>query len=46
MTMADYENILAYMSRGDEDFTKDGDGYGDDESEDELETIKRLGGMQ
>jgi hypothetical protein len=34
------------MSRGDEDFTKDGDGYGDDESEDELETIKRLGGMQ
>jgi len=46
MTMADYENILAYMSRGDEDFTKDGDGYGNDESEDELETIKRLGGMQ
>jgi len=46
MTMADYENILAYMSRGDEDFTKDSDGYGDDESEDELETIKRLGGMQ
>jgi hypothetical protein len=46
MTMADYENILAYMSRGEEDFTKDSDGYGDDESEDELETIKRLGGMQ
>ena len=46
MTMADYENILAYMSRGDEDFTKDSDGYGNDESEDELETIKRLGGMQ
>lgn len=46
MTMADYENILAYMSRGDEDFTKDDDSYGDDESEDELETIKRLGGMQ
>ena len=46
MTMADYENILAYMSRGDEDFTKDNDSYGDDDSEDELETIKRLGGMQ
>lgn len=44
MTMDDYENILAYMSRGDEDFTKDDNGYGDDE--DELETIKRLGGMQ
>jgi hypothetical protein len=46
MTMDDYENILAYMSRGDEDFTKDDGSYGDDESEDELETIKRLGGMQ
>jgi len=46
MTMADYENILAYMSKGDEDFTKDNDSYGGNDSEDELETIKRLGGMQ
>lgn len=45
MTMDDYENILAYMSRGDKDFTKDENSYGDN-SEDELETIKRLGGMQ
>ena len=50
MSMDDYENILAYMSRGDKDFSKD-DGYSDDEEpkkpahEDELDTIKRLGGM-
>lgn len=50
MSMDDYENILAYMSRGDKDFSKD-DGYGDDKEpkklahEDELDTIKRLGGM-
>lgn len=42
MSMADYENILAYMSRGDRDFT-DGNSYSE---EDELETIKRIGGMQ
>lgn len=51
MSMDDYENILAYMSRGDKDFTKDNDSYSDEEEpkklahEDELETIKRLGGM-
>jgi len=41
MSMDDYENILAYMSRGKHDFGDNG--Y--DESEAELETIKRLGGM-
>lgn len=46
MSMDDYENILAYMSRGKQDFTKDSSDYSSDESEDELETIKRLGGMQ
>lgn len=46
MSMDDYENILAYMSRGDQDFAKDSNSYDSDDSEDELETIKRLGGMQ
>mgnify|MGYP006426728439 CR=1 FL=1 len=37
MNMDDYENILAYMSRGDEDFT--------DKDSEELESIRRLGGL-
>ena len=41
MSMDDYENILAYMSRGENDFGDNG--Y--DEADEELETIKRLGGM-
>ena len=40
MSMDDYENILAYMSRDGENFGSD-----DDEADEELETIKRLGGM-
>jgi len=40
MSMADYDNILAYMSRDGENFGSD-----DDEADEELETIKRLGGM-
>jgi len=40
MSMADYENILAYMSRDGMNFGSD-----DDEADQELETIKRLGGM-
>jgi len=42
MSMDDYENILAYMSRGEHDFGDNG--Y--DEDDTELETIKRLGGMK
>jgi len=41
MSMDDYENILAYMSRDSENFGSD-----DDEADEELETIKRLGGMK
>ena len=40
MSMDDYENILAYMSRDGENFGSD-----NDEADEELETIKRLGGM-
>jgi len=40
MSMADYDNILAYMSRDGENFGSD-----NDEADEELETIKRLGGM-
>jgi len=40
MSMDDYENILAYMSRDGENFGSD-----DDEAEEELENIKRLGGI-
>jgi hypothetical protein len=40
MSMDDYENILAYMSRDGESFGSD-----DDEAEEELENIKRLGGI-
>jgi len=52
MTMDDYENILAYMSRGDQEFGDDG--YEDeeepkqiahDDADEELDRIKRLGGM-
>jgi len=52
MTMDDYENILAYMSRGEQDFGDDG--YEDeeepkqithDDADEELDRIKRLGGM-
>jgi hypothetical protein len=48
MSMADYENILAYMSKDEHDFSDDG--YEEEETkklaqEDELDTIKRLGGM-
>jgi len=41
MSMDDYENILAYMSRDGNDFSSD-----NDEADQELETIKRLGGMK
>ena len=40
MSMDDYENILAYMSRDGENFGSD-----DDEADEELENIKRLGGI-
>ena len=40
MSMADYDNILAYMSRDGKNFGSD-----DDEAEEELENIKRLGGI-
>jgi len=40
MSMDDYENILAYMNRDSENFGSD-----NDEADEELETIKRLGGM-
>jgi len=40
MSMDDYDNILAYMSRDGENFGSD-----DDEAEEELENIKRLGGI-
>jgi len=40
MSMDDYENILAYMSRDGENFGSD-----NDEADEELETIKRLGGI-
>jgi len=40
MSMDDYENILAYMSRDGENFGSD-----NDEAEEELENIKRLGGI-
>jgi hypothetical protein len=48
MSMADYENILAYMSKDGHDFGDDS--YEEEEPkkiahEDELDTIKRLGGM-
>jgi hypothetical protein len=50
--MDDYENILAYMSRGEHDFGDDG--YEDeeepkkithDDADEELDRIKQLGGM-
>jgi len=40
MSMDDYDNILAYMSRDGENFGSD-----NDEADEELETLKRLGGM-
>ena len=40
MSMDDYDNILAYMSRDGGNFGSD-----NDEADEELETIKRLGGM-
>jgi len=40
MSMDDYENILAYMSRDGENFGSD-----NDEADEELENIKRLGGI-
>jgi len=40
MSMDDYENILAYMSRDGENFGSD-----NNEADEELETLKRLGGM-
>lgn len=53
MSMDDYENILAYMSRGEQNFGDDG--YEDeeepkqiahDDADEELDRIKQLGGME
>ena len=40
MSMDDYENILAYMSRDGKNFGSD-----NDEADEELQTMKRLGGI-
>lgn len=47
MSMDDYKNILAYMSRDEHDFNDD-EGpkqITHDDSDDELDRIKQLGGM-
>jgi hypothetical protein len=52
MSMDDYENILAYMSRGEQEFGDDGHEDEEkpkkithDDADEELDRIKQLGGM-